>query len=52
LYLDGRQIASVSGGSLYKTWHTTGTTGSHTLKAVAYDTSNNQASSSVTVQVN
>jgi len=50
LYLDGKLITSVSGGTLGTTVSTT-STGAQTLTATAVDAANNQTSSSVTVMV-
>ena len=49
LFLDGKQIATVSGGTLTTTLNTGHRYGAHTLKATAIDAANNHASTSITV---
>ena len=49
LFLDGKQIASVSGGTLTTTLNTGRRYGAHTLTATAIDAAKNQASTSITV---
>ncbi|HEY8100163.1 MAG TPA: Ig-like domain-containing protein [Burkholderiaceae bacterium] len=51
LRIDGRQVAGTANSTLNYSWNATRVRGSHTLTATAYDTSNNQASASVTVRV-
>jgi len=50
LYLDGKLVASGTGGSLSYNWNTRkSTTGTHTLQAVAQDAAGNRTSTSVSV---
>lgn len=51
LLIDGRRVATVTGGVLDYAWSTRGLAGSHTLTAIAYDTSNIGARSTVQVKV-
>lgn len=49
LFLNGKQLASTTNATLSVIWNTAKATGRHTLTATAYDTSNNQASTSIKV---
>jgi hypothetical protein len=51
LLIDGRQVATTTNSTLNYSWNATRVRGNHTLTGTAYDTSNNQSSTSVTVRV-